>query len=161
MTQTREQLEKQNGRFLTALLTEPPAGKVQEALDMANQANARLVGMVRARDAKLARLEAKLAKAERTVFDLNLRLCMPGETLSEIMRWVARKHRITMAELTGPRRFTDFVRARQEYYWQARQRTSKSFPQIGRACGDRDHSTVMYGIEQYQARLDAQAKVEK
>lgn len=53
---------------------------------------------------------------------------------------------LSVLELKSHRRNRELVRGRAIFYWAARRLTSKTFPQIGRFCGNRDHSTVMHGI---------------
>jgi chromosomal replication initiation ATPase DnaA len=42
--------------------------------------------------------------------------------------------------------------------WEIRQRTILSTPQIGRALGNRDHTTVLHGIKRHEKRLAAIAR---
>lgn len=49
-------------------------------------------------------------------------------------------------EIVSPRRELRLVTARRCYYRLARQLTSNSLAAIGRACGDRDHTTVLAGL---------------
>lgn len=51
------------------------------------------------------------------------------------------------SELLSERRHIELAHARFAIYWLAQQMTSLSLVAIGRAFGDRDHSTVSYGIE--------------
>lgn len=58
---------------------------------------------------------------------------------------------ITFAELTGPRRFPDYVRARALAVWAVKTlRPDLSYPQIARHLGGKDHTTL---IHQYQMAL--------
>lgn len=54
--------------------------------------------------------------------------------------------KVSIVELTSERRFIPVCRARQIFFYVARELTGASLPAIGRACGNRDHSTVMHGI---------------
>lgn len=42
---------------------------------------------------------------------------------------------------------------RQVAYAAVRERTSMSLPQIGRTFGGRDHTTIIHGLQQHEARL--------
>lgn len=53
---------------------------------------------------------------------------------------------ISVNELISARRHVPVCRARHIYYAVARDMTGQSLPQIGKYCGDRDHSTVLHGI---------------
>lgn len=74
-------------------------------------------------------------------------------TLQWILHETAAKHGMTVPEIISARRDPELVNARHEYMWRAKRETSKSLPQIGRACGGRDHSTVLHGLRKYQERL--------
>ena len=72
----------------------------------------------------------------------------------DLMREVCAKHGITQLEMKSARRTKRVCRARHEYFWLCRQRTTLSYPQIGRSCGNRDHTTVLHGERVHQARID-------
>lgn len=90
----------------------------------------------------------------------NLKLAdvsMPAEKyprLSDIIDAVCQVYRISKPEFMSQRRVIKICEARQVYYWIARKYTTHSFPQIGRRCGDKDHSTVMHGAQKIEAALD-------
>ena len=67
-------------------------------------------------------------------------------TLREVLRMVEKVTKVGMMDLISPRRACTIVRARTIYYAAAKAVTPKSVPAIGRACGGRDHSTVLHGI---------------
>ena len=86
------------------------------------------------------------------------------QTLAQIALHVALKHGLTVEELRAPsakdettRR--DYAWPRQEAFWMARQlRYPKgdyrySSVQIGRYFGGRDHTSVLWGVRQHEARL--------
>lgn len=66
---------------------------------------------------------------------------------------VATKHGISFADLVSDRRQANLVRARQEAMWRLKRNTRLSLPQIGRILGNRDHSTILYGIRRHEQRL--------
>jgi hypothetical protein len=74
------------------------------------------------------------------------------KTLADIAAEVCRKHRVSLTAFRSPRRGQQFVQARFEFYWRARNETEKSLPQIGRYV-NRDHTTIMHGIRKYEAAL--------
>jgi hypothetical protein len=74
--------------------------------------------------------------------------------LSQIKSYVCRKYEVSLRELISTRRYVKLVRARHEAFWLARQYTSNSFPEIGRAFGNRDHSTILHGARKYADLLD-------
>lgn len=54
---------------------------------------------------------------------------------------------ISVAALCGDQRVTAIIRPRQIACWIMRQETTRSLPQIGRAMGGRDHTTIMNAIK--------------
>lgn len=72
----------------------------------------------------------------------------------EILARVATYYGVSMEELLGPRRNRAVAMARQVAMYLVRDLTSLSLPQIGRALGDRDHTTVMYGVEKIAALFE-------
>jgi chromosomal replication initiator protein len=71
-------------------------------------------------------------------------------TMRSIAEEVARKHRITVKELRGPSRRRELVIARHEAFARCRDELLKTYTQIGRFFGDRDHSSVVYGCQRYR-----------
>ncbi len=67
----------------------------------------------------------------------------PGKALPIIIDRIADAYGVTPADLTGPSRSSSIVRARSVAMYAARELTDASYPEIGRAFGDRDHSTVV------------------
>jgi chromosomal replication initiator protein len=80
--------------------------------------------------------------------------------VNEVAAIVSRVAEITgIAErhLRGHRR--EFAKYRFAIYWLARENTGKSYPQIAKSLGGRDHSTVISGCkraEDYMLRKDAE-----
>ena len=70
----------------------------------------------------------------------------------DIARQTARRHRIPYAEIIGPVRTKNVVRARHEAFYLIRKLLGLSLPQIGRIFGDRDHTTVLHGIKKHAER---------
>lgn len=60
-----------------------------------------------------------------------------------IIREVAQAHRVTVDDITGPRRFRNYVAARREAMQRIRSELGFSFPRIGRLF-NRDHTAVLY-----------------
>lgn len=53
---------------------------------------------------------------------------------------------ISVADLRGDQRVASIIRPRQIACWIMRQETTRSLPQIGRAMGGRDHTTILNAI---------------
>lgn len=77
------------------------------------------------------------------------------ETIRRLMREVAEKHGVAVADLEGPSRRPAFTRPRQELMWRLRREARLSYPAIGRRLGGRHHTTVLHGVRAHQRGLDA------
>jgi hypothetical protein len=77
------------------------------------------------------------------------------KTARGIARQVADKHKVGVNEILSRRRSHYIVLARQETYWRVRNETTLSLPQIGRFLGGKDHTSVLWGIRQYEKKLKA------
>lgn len=74
-----------------------------------------------------------------------------------IIKFVALKRGVTVADIVGPSRKWVHVRPRQEASYLLRKHTEMSLPQIGFRLGDRDHTTILHGIK-CEERRRAEAK---
>lgn len=74
-------------------------------------------------------------------------------TLEHLLAVTAEKYGLSLPELIANRRDALTVSARHEYMWRAKKETSKSLGQIGKACGNRDHTTVLHGLRVYAQRM--------
>lgn len=68
-------------------------------------------------------------------------------TTHQIRRALCRHFGVTPEDIDCRRRSTDLDRMRQVGFWLARAHTRASFTAIGRAFGDRDHTTVIHGAK--------------
>lgn len=75
-------------------------------------------------------------------------------TPAQIVAQVAAKHGISVRELTSRGRHRYIAWARQEAMARLRDMTAWSLPKIGDYLGGLDHTTVLYGIRQHQARME-------
>lgn len=103
--------------------------------------------MIDPRDMELERLRRRLATVEKLVGKL------PGrtshhQTVKAVVDMAAEMWGVASRDITGPLRHQALVEPRFAVYWVARQALPMSLPQIGRAVGSRDHTTVMHGIRQ-------------
>lgn len=73
-------------------------------------------------------------------------------TLMSIAKEVAAFHGIGGGDLIGRDKAYHIAWARQHFYWEAMARTTASTPQIGRWCGDRHHTTILWGAKRHAAR---------
>lgn len=74
-------------------------------------------------------------------------------TMKEIIKEVADKHGYRVTEITSARRERGLCVARHEAMWRCKMETQNSLPQIARAIGNRDHTTVLHGIRRHEERL--------
>ncbi len=71
---------------------------------------------------------------------------MNTPTICTIQSLVAARFGISVLDLTSRRRMRRIARPRQVAMWLARHTTPCSLPEIGRAFGGRDHTTVMAAL---------------
>ena len=76
--------------------------------------------------------------------DIHPRLMRP--TIESIARTVATYYGLKLADLRGRGRVPSVALPRMVVMYLARELTRKSFPEIGRGLGGRDHSTVVHGV---------------
>lgn len=79
------------------------------------------------------------------------RLITPG-TVAAIVDEVAKKHGLTMNDMRCRGQNKALVLARHEAMYRAAVETLASLPQIGKALGGRDHTTVIKGILRHALR---------
>lgn len=71
-------------------------------------------------------------------------------TIEEIKKKVAEHYSLKTSDLESPNRSRSIVRPRQISMYLARLLTPRSYPEIGRRFGNRDHTTVMHAVETIQ-----------
>jgi chromosomal replication initiator protein len=71
-------------------------------------------------------------------------------TIEEIKKKVAEHYALKVQDLESPNRSRSIVRPRQIAMYLARLLTPRSYPEIGRRFGNRDHTTVMHAVETIQ-----------
>jgi chromosomal replication initiator protein len=72
---------------------------------------------------------------------------------------VCRYYSVTHDELTGDKRTRRIVGPRQVAMYLSRELTDASLPAIGRAFGDRDHTTVMYAVQKVGAQMAGEGEM--
>jgi chromosomal replication initiator protein len=86
----------------------------------------------------------------RTILADRLNLSDRRVTVEEIKRVVAGFYSVRIQDMDGPRRTRNLVRPRQTAMYLAKTMTPRSYPEIGRRFGDRDHTTVMHAVRQIE-----------
>jgi hypothetical protein len=67
-------------------------------------------------------------------------------SLALLFAAVRRRYAVTKEDFLSARRTKHVSHARHVAFWLAKRLTSHSLPAIGRACGGKDHTTVLHGI---------------
>lgn len=75
--------------------------------------------------------------------------------LIDVLNAVSAVYGIGKMDLISFRRFANLVEARDAFYWCARTLTPRSYPEIGKFFGNRDHSTVWTGVLRVNQRFEA------
>ncbi|MDE2823336.1 MAG: chromosomal replication initiator protein DnaA, partial [Chloroflexota bacterium] len=81
-------------------------------------------------------------------------------TVENIQKTVADYFRLRVSDLTSKRRSRSVVRPRQIAMALARELTNRSFPEIGTAFGDRDHTTVLYACRKVEKLRKADSSID-
>jgi len=71
--------------------------------------------------------------------------CVP--MVSKVVATVAAYYGTTALDLVSWRKTADVVRMRHVAMYLARHLTTKSYPAIGKVMSDRDHTTIMHGVQ--------------
>jgi chromosomal replication initiator protein len=122
---------------------------------------------VRELEGLLVRLAAKASLLHRSV-DVDfvrqeLALCgsaRPTEAgIDDVQRVVGHHFRVTHTELVGKERHRRIALARHVAMYLCKQLLRCSYPEIGRAFGGRDHTTVMSGVRRIEELREGDAEV--
>lgn len=126
----------------------------------AGRADILLVVTAAAQNNKIAEIVAggveRLAKEIRsgtlgfTKKELEMPLAISADA---VIRYISRLHNVTESRLKSPQRAREVAWPRQEAAFLMREICNLSLPQIGRALGDRDHTTIAYGCRQIESRM--------
>lgn len=76
-------------------------------------------------------------------------------TIEFVKRAVVSYFGITMRDLEGYSRTPELCEARHTAFWLCYKFTAKSFPEIGRRCGGRDHTTVLHGYRRIEKIINS------
>ena len=119
---------------------------------------------MRRRAANIALSEKHRATAEAVIAakrdaQINALIAAAGRartipTWKTILRETAEAYGLSVEEVCGYRRTTPYVRARQQAMWRMKHELGWSLPEIGRRIGNKDRTTILWGIRQHQKRID-------
>ncbi len=105
--------------------------------------------------AQLMRQPLTIEVAQRALDQL---LVQPADlTPEQVLASVAAHYGLSLSQLTGRNRTQPVARARQIAMYLIRQEVGASLPQIGKALGGRDHSTVKYACDKIPDLLETDA----
>jgi len=79
--------------------------------------------------------------------------------IEDIQRVVARHYNVSRQELVSNRRTRVIVKPRQIAMYLAKTMTPRSFPEIGRRFGGRDHTTVLHAVRKIEELIGADNKL--
>lgn len=74
-------------------------------------------------------------------------------TIDRIMRKVCDFYGISVTDLLSPKRSYDIARPRQVVMYLAKNLTQRSYPEIGKRLGGRDHTTIIHGVRKIEELL--------
>ena len=74
-------------------------------------------------------------------------------SLTQILKAVAERAGLTYAEIISDRRHKKLHQARCIALLLTKRHTSLSYPAMGKACGDRDHTSIMHLVKQAEKRM--------
>jgi chromosomal replication initiator protein len=102
--------------------------------------------------------EITLERAQECLTDV-LRASDRKVTVEEIQRKVAEHYGIRLSDLIGPKRLRSIARPRQVAMKLSKDLTTRSYPDIGRRFGGRDHSTVMHAVKRVEELVNADTQM--
>jgi chromosomal replication initiator protein len=79
--------------------------------------------------------------------------------IEDIQRIVARHYNVSRQELVSNRRTRVIVKPRQVAMYLSKTMTPRSFPEIGRRFGGRDHTTVLHAVRKIEEMIAADQKL--
>ena len=103
--------------------------------------------------ASISREPCSYELAKRILADLIDRSGKPPVTVESILEITAELFDFTVEQLTGGSRRRPLVDARQIAMYVTRSMTDLSYPEIGRAFGNRDHTTVIHAVRKIESHM--------
>lgn len=101
-----------------------------------------------------ARLGSLSLEEAMAVLQPNLRMAVERRiTVDEIQKLTADHFGLKQADLLSERRARQVARPRQVAMWLCKQHTTRSYPDIGRRFGGRDHTTVLHAVKKIESLL--------
>ena len=104
--------------------------------------------------ADLIKREITIEQAQDILSDL-LRQSEKKLTIDEIMKKTCEHYNLRMSDMTSARRSRSVARPRQMAMYLAKKLTPRSYPEIGRMFGGKDHTTVLYAVRKIEELMAA------
>jgi chromosomal replication initiator protein len=104
--------------------------------------------------AQLYQKPLNLALAMEALTDSSIANRRARATATDVIEAVTRYYRVTEQDLRGRQRKRDIVLPRQVAMYILRAESDASLVDIGRSLGNRDHTTVLHGIEKIENELE-------
>lgn len=147
-------------------LDHPPGGHTSSDLDIVSVPAARTLAIARiAAEAENVQREAdrlavdRAAAAARRQYAHYVHIVgqsfNKGRLVEPVQRAVCKYYGVTHIDLISNRRTARIVRARQVAMYLAKILTTRSFPEIGRQFGGKDHTTVLHAVNKIGVLLPA------
>ncbi|MCK0168873.1 chromosomal replication initiator protein DnaA [Jannaschia sp. S6380] len=108
--------------------------------------------------ADLVKQEVTMEQAQDVLSDL-LRASERKLTIDDIMKATCEHYALRMSDMTSARRSRTVARPRQMAMWLAKKLTPRSYPEIGRKFGNRDHTTVLYAVRKIEELIAAEPQI--
>ncbi|SDZ06600.1 chromosomal replication initiator protein DnaA [Jannaschia faecimaris] len=108
--------------------------------------------------ADLVKQNVTMAQAQDVLGDL-LRASDRKLTIDEIMKVTCEHYSLRMSDMTSARRSRTVARPRQMAMYLAKKLTPRSYPEIGRKFGGRDHTTVLYAVRKIEELMAADTQI--
>ncbi|UWQ21464.1 chromosomal replication initiator protein DnaA [Jannaschia sp. W003] len=100
----------------------------------------------------LVRREIRVEQIPDVLADL-LRASERKLTIDEIMKRTCEHYNLRMSDMVSARRSRSVARPRQMAMYLAKKLTPRSYPEIGRKFGGKDHTTVLYAVRKIESLM--------
>ncbi|WP_371157948.1 chromosomal replication initiator protein DnaA [Jannaschia sp. 2305UL9-9] len=129
------------------------AGRISTSIRVLEGAVTRLFAY-----ADLIKREVTLEQAQDVLADL-LRASERKLTIDEIMKKTCEHYNLRMSDMTSARRSRSVARPRQMAMYLSKKLTPRSYPEIGRKFGGKDHTTVLYAVRKIEELIAAEPQI--
>ena len=82
-------------------------------------------------------------------------------SIDNIQKKVSSYYNLTLSDMISPRRSISIARPRQIAMYLSKVLTSYSYPEIGKAFGGKDHTTVIHAVKKIESMIEVDQKLKK